>query len=62
MKEYLFMVNNWWATGNIPSEYQDAIPREKTREIERFIDDREILTLIGPRRSGKTTIIYQLID
>lgn len=62
MKEYLFMVNNWWATGNIPSEYQDTIPREKTREIERFIDDREILTLIGPRRSGKTTIIYQLID
>jgi len=38
MKEYLFQVNNWWTTGNIPSEYQDMIPREKTREIERFID------------------------
>lgn len=62
MKEYLFLINNWWTTGNIPSGYQDAIPREKTSEIERFIDDPEILTLIGPRRSGKTTIIYQLID
>ena len=62
MKEYLFLINNWWTTGNVPFEYQDTIPREKTREIERFIDDREILILIGPRRSGKTTIIYQLID
>jgi len=61
MKEYLFQINNWWTTGDVPSEYQDTIPREKTREIEQFIYDREILTLIGPRRSGKTTIIYQLI-
>lgn len=62
MKQYLYHVNSWWTTDKIPPEYQNTIYREKTPEIENYIHDREILILIGPRRSGKTTIIYQLIN
>jgi len=62
MKEYLHRTNNWWNTGKLPHDYENTTMREKTVDIETFMDDREILILLGPRRSGKTTIMFQLID
>jgi predicted AAA+ superfamily ATPase len=62
MKEYLYRTNNWWSTGKLPRGYEDTTIREKTADIGNFMGDREILILLGPRRAGKTTIMFQLID
>ncbi|NOR47263.1 MAG: AAA family ATPase [Methanosarcinaceae archaeon] len=62
MKEYLHRTNNWWNTGKLPQAYENTTLREKTADVEKFMDDREILILLGPRRAGKTTIMFQLID
>ncbi len=36
--------------------------RQVITQIEKWIDDPEIIVLIGPRQSGKTTILYKLIE
>lgn len=48
---------NRWGTGTLNPGY----PREITAEICHFINIPEVITIIGPRRAGKTTVLYQLI-
>lgn len=59
MKEILYQFNPWWE-GKFKV---DAVEREKYRnKLLREINTRDILFLIGLRRVGKTTIMYQLIE
>ncbi|MCL5986218.1 MAG: ATP-binding protein [Actinobacteria bacterium] len=53
--------NPWWRDGKLP----DALRGRKRKfldEIWKYIDLRQILILTGLRRSGKTTIMFQLIN
>lgn len=52
--------NPWWVSGSIP---QVLVGRERSEisELYSMMDKREILILSGVRRSGKTTMMYQLI-
>ncbi len=61
----LFSYNPWWQTGNIQKEfnkpmkrfaYQEAINTLKRKDI------RRLVVLCGARRTGKTTIMYQIIS
>lgn len=61
----LFSYNSWWQTGNIQKEfnkpmkrfaYQEAINTLKRKDI------RRLVVLCGARRTGKTTIMYQIIS
>ena len=61
----LFSYNSWWQTGNIQKEfikpmkrfaYQEAISTLKRKDI------RRLVVLCGARRTGKTTIMYQIIS
>lgn len=53
--------NPWWISKKVePNKYK--IEREKTKEIIKFLKVREIIILKGVRRSGKSTIIYQIIS
>ena len=61
MSEILDRWNPWWVDGHVP-EGLKGIPRDLTTELRRFMDKREIITLVGVRRSGKSTMMYQLID
>lgn len=54
--------NHWWIRGKVDSELALPFKRDDYTEIERNISKRFIVALIGLRRVGKTTTIYQLIQ
>ncbi len=49
---------NLWGSWEIP----DSFLRHKTTEICHYIDTEEVIALIGPRRAGKSTILYQVMS
>jgi len=51
--------NPWWDGEQIDSGIER---KEYLDQINSFLESEEILALIGVRRSGKTTLIYQLIN
>ena len=55
-------LNPWWKNGRVEIEYERSIARPSLKEIINFIEERQILTIIGLRRAGKTTIIHQIIN
>ncbi|PKP55567.1 MAG: hypothetical protein CVT89_08090 [Candidatus Altiarchaeales archaeon HGW-Altiarchaeales-2] len=62
MKEIIIRYNPWWHTGKI-SEEKTGIRRSRyLNQILSFMDSPEIIKIVGVRRSGKTTLIFQLID
>lgn len=51
--------NEWWFTGKVRS---DLAPPFKRYAFQRVVDsfgERQILLITGPRRVGKTTLMYQ---
>lgn len=54
--------NEWWSTGKVPSVLLKDIKRIEFGKAVDQIDDERILGMIGPRRTGKTTILYQVIN
>ena len=58
MKEILHEWNPWWT-----SEYQfKGIKREILSQIIPWIDRKEIVSILGVRRGGKTTLFYEIIE
>jgi len=49
---------NRWGTNPLDS----GIPRQILEKIRSYLHTKEIIALTGPRRSGKSTILYQLMD
>ncbi len=49
---------NRWGTAQLKSGY----PRDITSDIAPFINTNEVIALIGLRRAGKTTVLYQIMD
>ena len=54
--------NHWWISGKVDAELALPFKRDIYLEIERHLDKRFILALVGLRRVGKTTAMYQLIQ
>jgi hypothetical protein len=48
---------NPWGSGRLAP----GLPRQLTARILPFLDTPEVVTLIGPRRGGKTTVLFQLM-
>jgi predicted AAA+ superfamily ATPase len=53
--------NPWWNTGEVPRE-QLGLPRNILTKLHEWLEHREILTLVGVRRAGKSAIVYQVIQ
>lgn len=53
--------NPWWETGQVPLELK-GIQRSYTNELITLAEEREVKILTGVRRSGKSTLFYQVID
>ncbi|MFA5382674.1 MAG: ATP-binding protein [Candidatus Micrarchaeia archaeon] len=53
--------NPWWKENKIREEMK-GVKREYLEDIIKWIDEKEIKVLIGPRRAGKSTLFYQIID
>ena len=54
--------NHWWLRGNVDPELALPFKRDNYQDIEKSLETRFILALVGLRRVGKTTTIYQLIQ
>jgi predicted AAA+ superfamily ATPase len=53
--------NPWWVEGGVP-DHLKGLPRDILKDVDQWMEVRHILTLVGVRRSGKSTLMYQLID
>lgn len=58
----MFEMNPWWESGGVPSTFLPPSKRTLFSELERSLDQRYIDILVGLRRTGKTTLMFQLID
>jgi len=54
--------NEWWMSGKVPPALLKDVRRKEYYKAFELMEDERILGIIGPRRTGKTTILYQLID
>ncbi|MCK4389874.1 MAG: ATP-binding protein [Desulfobacterales bacterium] len=53
--------NLWWETGKVSPELAGK-KRQYTAELVSLVEAREVKVLTGVRRSGKSTLFYQLIE
>ena len=53
--------NPWWASGKVPDGLIGIKRREYLGKIAERLKDRKLLAILGIRRSGKSTLIYQSI-
>lgn len=60
--EKLSEMNHWWKLGHVKEELSMPYKRRMFNEIERYINLRQIIGIIGLRRVGKTTVLYQIVE
>ncbi|MBC2699774.1 MAG: ATP-binding protein [ANME-2 cluster archaeon] len=54
--------NPWWKTGNVKDSWLKPYKRHIYSHIEKYTDKRQVILIWGLRRTGKTTIMFQLIQ
>ena len=54
--------NEWWMTGKVHPALVREVKRKEFDKAMQLADDERILAIIGPRRTGKTTILFQIMD
>lgn len=52
--------NEWWGTGKVRDRLVPPYHREPFGDVMKRLDYRQALILVGLRRVGKTTILYQV--
>jgi len=62
MEISILSLNPWWKTGEIEEEYKTSIDRVLLGEILKYLENRQILSITGLRRVGKTTLIHRIIN
>ncbi|MFW5847206.1 MAG: ATP-binding protein [Nanoarchaeota archaeon] len=55
-------LNPWWITGKVQEEFQNTEKKEMFNEVCKFLSKRQVLAITGMRRTGKSYLIYQLIE
>lgn len=55
-------MNRWWAEGKVPEHLSKRIRRDIFPKIWNMMDKRQIISIVGLRRVGKSTLMFQLID
>ncbi len=61
----LYSYNPWWQTGLVPKEFDKPMKRFAYHEVMKTLDHEDIrraVILCGARRTGKTTIMYQVVQ
>ncbi|MEM4195362.1 MAG: ATP-binding protein [Candidatus Anstonellales archaeon] len=59
--EKLVEMNHWWKLGKVRREFVPPYRRKLFKEILKYMRLRQIIGIVGLRRVGKTTLLYQLI-
>ncbi|MFH1453887.1 MAG: ATP-binding protein [Armatimonadota bacterium] len=60
--ERLSFHNPWWHTGMVPSAFLPEFKRNIYARLYSYLQGKRAVLLKGPRRVGKTTLFYQLIN
>jgi len=60
--EELERFNPWWKRGEVPPGWTKEYRRILYFSIERYLDRRQIILVRGLRRTGKTTLMMQIIQ
>jgi predicted AAA+ superfamily ATPase len=60
--ELLVRFNEWWKTGYVRTELKKERKRDLFFKILDYLEDKQIIAIYGLRRTGKTTLMYQIID
>ena len=55
-------INPWWKSGEINPEFQIMERRDLFYEISKYLKDRQILSVVGLRRVGKTVLLHHIIS
>lgn len=58
----LYAHNPWWTTGEVPNAFTLDFKRRDFYKLREELETREITGIVGARRVGKTTLIYQLVE
>ena len=61
MEEIFGIFNPWWKSGNVKAELSPQFKRELFFEVVKYLDKRQIIAIFGLRRTGKSTIVFQII-
>ena len=62
MLEEIILQNPWWKTKTVNKSKLGSIKRNDLEIIKEKIHEKKITCLLGPRRAGKTTLIYETIN
>lgn len=62
MLEEIIIQNPWWKTKRVSESKLGKIRRSESNPLEKELEDQKITCLLGPRRSGKTTLMYELVE
>ena len=62
IKSTLIVTNPWWNNEKIKEQFLLGRKRNEFYDVLEKIDNKRILSIIGPRRVGKSTLIYQTIN
>lgn len=55
-------MNRWWTDGRVPEHLSKRIRRDLFPSVWEMMDKRQIISIVGLRRVGKSTLMFQLID
>jgi hypothetical protein len=58
----LYTHNPWWQTGKVPRQLAPDFKRRDFYLLKEQMETKEITGIVGARRVGKTTLMYQLIE
>lgn len=60
--EEILLQNAWWRTKRVDASKLGSIKRHDLEGLKEELEDKKITCLLGPRRAGKTTLMYMLIN
>jgi len=58
----LIYFNPWWNDGKLPERLMKPVKRLIFTQLTEYLPLKQIISLVGLRRTGKTTLMYQLIE
>ncbi len=61
MLEEIIIQNPWWKTKRVSESKLGKLRRSEFDSLKEELEEKKITCLLGPRRSGKTTLMYELI-
>ena len=62
MHEEIIIQNLWWKTKRVSESKLGRLKRAEFNQLLEELEDDKVTCLLGPRRTGKTTMMYDLID